>query len=102
MRASLRMSAVVVNVRSEPCDVYIGRAVPRRRLPRSKWANPFRIGPDGTREQVIQKYRTYLQTRHDLLQSLPVLANARLGCWCAPDPCHGDVLVELLGRGSQT
>ncbi len=47
-------------------DVYIGRASPRKGLKASVWANPFKIGRDGTRDEVIAKYRTYLQTRRVL------------------------------------
>lgn len=79
------MSTRVVHCRREPYDVYIGRP--------SKWGNPFVIGPDGTREQVIEKYRQYLLTSPELLAALPALRGKILGCWCSPNPCHGDVLV---------
>ncbi len=77
----------VVSVKTSDYDVYIGRT--------SKWGNPFRIGADGTRAQVIEKYRAYIQTRFDLLDSLSELQGKRLGCHCAPLACHGDVLAEL-------
>ncbi|WP_429726407.1 DUF4326 domain-containing protein [Alicyclobacillus sendaiensis] len=86
----------VVHCRREPYDVYIGRAVPRFGLRQSKWANPFRIGKDGTREECIAKYREYLLSRPELLEDLEELRGKTLGCWCKPAPCHGDVLVELL------
>lgn len=90
------MTARVVNVTSgEPYDVYIGRAMPRRRLRGSKWANPYKIGPDCPRERAIELYRLYLHDSPELLAALPELRGKRLGCWCAPEPCHGDVLVEL-------
>lgn len=58
--------------------------------------NPFRIGPDGTRDQVIAKYRRWLwnEIRADRvdLKELAALHGKRLGCWCAPEPCHGEVL----------
>lgn len=80
-----------------PFDVYIGRRFTRGGwdLPESKWANPYCIGRDGTREECLQKYRAYLQTRPDLLAALPELTGLTLGCWCHPEPCHGDVLVSL-------
>lgn len=84
----------VVNVRLEPCDIYIGR--PMRGRPGTGWGNPFRIGRDGTREDVIARYREWIQTRPDLRARLEELRGKRLGCWCAPFACHGDVLVELL------
>ena len=41
-------STRVVHCKRARYDVYIGRP--------SKWGNPYVIGPDGTREQVIAKY----------------------------------------------
>ncbi len=66
------------------------------------WGNPFVIGRDGTRDECIEKYRTYLQGRPDLLARIPTLRGQRLGCWCAPLPCHGDVLVELATQNYNT
>lgn len=81
------MSGRVVHCKREPYDVYIGRG--------SKWGNPFVIGTDGTREEVIAKYRAYLATRPGLIAALPELSGKVLGCWCSPKACHGDILVEL-------
>lgn len=78
----------VVNLRDEEYDVLIARP--------SKWGNPFQIGRDGSREQVITIYEIHLRRRPDLLASLPELAGKRLGCHCKPEACHGDVLVRLL------
>lgn len=82
------MSTVVVHCKKQTYDTYIGRP--------SKWGNPFVIGKDGTREEVIQKYREWLMKQEDLLAALPELKGRRLGCWCAPESCHGDVLKELV------
>ena len=73
--------------RQEPHDVYIGRP--------SKWGNPFAIGRHGPREEVIAEYRRWIQTWPALLTALPELKGKRLGCWCKPAACHGDVLAEL-------
>lgn len=94
------MTTTVVHI-NQPHDVYIGRAVPRRRLAASKWANPYKIGPDGTRDEVVAKFKAYLMTRPDLLSALPELRGKRLGCWCKPDhACHGDVLAEMADEGN--
>ncbi len=77
----------VVHCKRAPYDVYIGRP--------SKWGNPFAIGKDGTRSEVIDKYRTWIVTQPHLMASLPELKGKILGCWCAPQPCHGDVLSQL-------
>lgn len=79
---------LVVNRSKEPnFDVYVGRP--------SKWGNPYTIGFDGTREEVIEKYRVWLQANPGLLADLHELHDKILGCWCAPLPCHADVLAEL-------
>lgn len=78
----------VVNLRHEEYDVLIARP--------SKWGNPFQIGRDGSREQVIKMYEIHLRHQPDLLAALPELAGKRLGCHCKPEACHGDVLVKLL------
>lgn len=83
----------VVHCKRAPYDVYIGRAA--RGLPGSKWANPFRIGRDGDRDAVIAKYEAWIATRPELLGALPELRGKTLGCWCAPETCHGDVLARL-------
>ena len=85
------MSARVVHCKREPYDVYIGRP--------SKWGNPFVIGKDGTREQVIRRYEHWLSTNTALMKQLPELRGKTLGCWCAPNPCHGDVLARLADGG---
>ncbi len=77
----------VVNMKYEPCDVYIGRP--------SKWGNPFNVGEDGSREEVIASYLEYILGNDELMDALPELRGKRLGCWCTPAPCHGDILVKL-------
>lgn len=83
---------LVVHCKKEPYDVYIGRP--------SKWGSPFVIGKDGTREEVISKYREWIKTQSELLAALPELKGKVLGCWCAPRACHGDVLIEMLQDGT--
>lgn len=95
------LKPIVVNKYKEPYDVYIGRG--------SKWGNPFTHIKDkqtkaefivATREESIEKFREYIIERisngevkiDDLLE----LAGKRLGCFCKPKSCHGDVLVEIV------
>lgn len=85
-----------------PGAVYIGRESRWVRLPRSKWHNPFQIDRDGTRDEVIEKFRVYLLGNPELMAALPELRAKDLACWCAPDRCHGEVLLELAnGQGSR-
>jgi hypothetical protein len=80
----------VVHYKKKKYDVYIGRP--------SKWGNPFVIGIDGTRSEVIEKYREWILTQPDLLNSLHELKGKTLGCWCAPKRCHGDILEEMANK----
>ena len=77
------------SVLGEPDVVRIDRA--------TRWGNPFVIGRDGSRTEVIEKYRANLwrDTRAGRvgLDELAALEGKRLACWCAPKPCHGDVLA---------
>jgi len=92
------MSARVVHCKQEPFDVYIGRP--------SKWGNPFTHIQDGntkakyicsSRKEAIEKYRQWITKGGGryLLQHIGELRGKTLGCWCKPQTCHGDVLVEL-------
>ena len=80
----------VVHCKKSTYDVYIGRP--------SKWGNPFTIGKDGTREEVIQKYEKYILDSPILLSQLHELKDKVLACWCSPQACHGDVLVKLINE----
>ncbi|MEM2986864.1 MAG: DUF4326 domain-containing protein [Nitrososphaerota archaeon] len=82
-----------------PDIVYIGRNVYTGgwRLPKSKWYNPFSLKLY-TREEALNKYREYILNTPELLESLHELSGKTLACWCHPEPCHGDVLVELYTK----
>ena len=65
---------------------------------RTKWGNPFKLGVDGDREQVIARYRADLWRRIQAgevpLEELAELHGCWLACWCEPLPCHGDILAR--------
>ena len=84
------MKDLVVHCKRAEYDVYIGRP--------SKWGNPFSIGKDGSREDVINRYYTYLMENESLMADLPELKGKVLGCWCKPKACHGDVLAQMANR----
>lgn len=58
--------------------------------------NPFVLGRDGDRSEVLEKYRQWVIGRPKLMSQLGELKGKRLGCVCKPMGCHGDILVELL------
>ena len=74
-----------------PDAVYVGRP--------SKWGNPFIIGRDGDRGEVIAKYADWLDGMvHNGRLDLDELQGKGLACFCAPLPCHADVLLELVNK----
>ncbi len=81
----------VVHCKRENYNVYIGRG--------SKWGNPYKIGKDGTRGEVITKYETYIMNKPELLADIHELRGKVLGCYCKPKACHGDVLARLAEGG---
>lgn len=79
-----------VGKRGSATRIYIGRP--------SKWGNPFVIGRDGSRAEVVAKYRAWIVAQPALMAVLDELRGRDLVCWCAPLACHGDVLIELANR----
>lgn len=104
----------VHNLSREPMrrgDAYVGRNPPPRwaRLipPGSDGAdgyfgNPYVIGADGDREQVIAKFEEHvregIETDPEFRDRVRALEGKRLFCWCAPAACHGDVLERIAGE----
>lgn len=71
--------------------VYVGRP--------SKWGNPFVIDRDGTREEVLSKYRDWVMKNPEMIRAArSELVGRDLVCWCAPEPCHADLLLEIANR----
>ena len=70
--------------------VYIGRP--------SVFGNPFVVGRDGDRKEVIEEYTLWLKRKihrdEVFFDQVRSLFGRDLVCWCSPLPCHGDVLRE--------
>ena len=79
-----------------PNTIYIGRNMSFyvNGATKSKWQNPYSVKKYG-REQCLVMYKNYIKSG-ELYNSLDELANKELGCWCKPEKCHGDILMELL------
>ena len=86
------MMTTVHNKYKENYDIYIGRP--------TIFGNPYEIGKDGNREEVVKKYREYfnnrIQSDKGFLKQVLTLKGKRLGCFCKPNECHGDVICEFL------
>jgi hypothetical protein len=79
---------LVVHCKRSPYDVYVGRP--------SVWGNPFPLRMEAERAVVLQRYREWLMGQPHLLERIrEELRGKRLGCWCAPRPCHADLLAEI-------
>lgn len=61
----------------------------------TRYGNPYKLGRDGTRDEVIDAYHRHLAASPDLAAAVPALRGRVLGCWCAPQRCHGDLLAAL-------
>ena len=79
---------VVNKSKGEYYTVYIGRG--------SIFGNPYIIGRDGTREDVVAKYEIYARNLPIIMKAIGQLKeNDILGCFCKPLACHGDVIIKL-------
>src|SRR6266576_2808731 len=86
------MTRVVNRKFTQVYDTYVGRP--------TIWGNPLKIGlvVDGhrlTRDDVLAYYERWLLGQPALLAALPDLRGKVLACWCAPLPCHGNILARL-------
>ena len=78
-------------------DVYIGRGKDPFTGETSIWKNPFIIGRDGSRKDVLKKFEKYLPENKYLMSRLGELRGKILGCWCEEDEeCHGDIIIKIL------
>lgn len=90
------MSTTVVNIRDKAAVAAAVAAGAYVRIDRAtKWGNPFRLGREQDRAEVLARYREWLMGQPHLLAALHELRGKVLGCWCSPRACHGHVLAEL-------
>ncbi len=94
----------VINVRDFAWErrpdgfVYVGRP--------SKWGNPFTHHSEAratlathfvaSRAEAIERYEEWIRSKPELLACLDELRGKVLGCYCAPLPCHADVILKIL------
>lgn len=81
---------LVVDVRKDNYDVYIGRGKS------SVFGNPYRMSAKYNRLYVISAYIDYLMKTPVVLKEILTLKGKKLGCYCSPELCHGDAIVWLL------
>lgn len=80
------------SIKSSPTYEYIGRG--------SYWGNPYSMYEEGEeRDEVIRKFKydlDYDKFPKKNKKEAYKLAGKRLGCFCKPQSCHGDVLADFL------
>lgn len=88
----------------DPNNVYIGRTmfVNGIRFPSSIWANKHKITEKVSRDEVLKLYEKDIRANKELMSKISTLNGKNLGCWCKPEPCHGDVLVKLYNEVSKS
>ena len=97
LKFSIPAKVKVVHCKKEPYDVYIGRGKCPKTGELGHWGNPFSIGEDGNRDDVICKYSDWLTDQPKLMKlAKKELAGKVLGCWCHPEKCHGDILAVIV------
>lgn len=91
------------------CDVHITRRVTMGgwNLSESIWHNPDHVHDDSDRLTVISRYESYIRSRilkeyhvfQPLMHSMITQGRSiQLGCFCKPEPCHGDVILKILSE----
>lgn len=71
--------------------VFIGRP--------SEFGNPFVIGKDGLRGEVIAKYESWIRLQPELIvKAKRLLKDKDLVCFCSPKECHGDILLRIANE----
>jgi hypothetical protein len=118
-----KMASTVVNVKvkyirpkysnlqewiADSKNIYIGRRgiiiLEKKRFPESNsiFCNPYKIGKDGTREDVLMKYENYIREKlansSSFCDEFKKLKGKTLGCWCKPERCHGDILLQIINE----
>ena len=91
---------LVVHCKKARYDVYIGRS-----RAGNVWGNPFSHLPGSLAEfkvaydEVLPRYEAWLRAQPQLVERARMeLRGKRLGCWCAPKPCHGDILARIANE----
>ncbi|AZD91064.1 MULTISPECIES: DUF4326 domain-containing protein [Pseudomonas] len=92
-KVNLKITKVSNKDLGESYDVYIGRG--------TLWGNPYQMGKEGTRDEVIEKFsydfeKRFLKFSEKFDENIEKLRGKTLGCHCKPAPCHGDIIAKYL------
>lgn len=110
------MAIYVAHIKRMPTAEYIGRYNPAVGK-ESPLHNPYKLQKGDGRGATLERYSAHLDKKVSErdpavmaeLRRLMAIARKRdlyLGCWCTPNPCHGDVvrakLIEMMEAEKMT
>ena len=93
---NIRFSGSLLKMMSFDDYEFVDRSTP--------FGNPFAISGPKTREKCINEYRKwiYKPEQHWLRsQMVAELAGKHLVCWCAPLPCHAEIIMDIANGGAE-
>ncbi len=100
------MIKIANHTHNEPFDVYGGRGeTPPEQTPIGQYGwlgNPYHIDKDGDRDEVIAKFQDYFWRRlgePEFVEAVKALDGLTVCCWCAPEPCHLNVINDWFKAG---
>ena len=102
------METRVVNLKKEACDVYIGRpgrgedgyfGNPIRRFVKCPVCGEVHRDAGATLDCYKQYFWDRINRDPEFRRRVEALEGKRLGCFCKPNPCHGDVIAAWFEAG---
>ena len=91
------MTEVVNIYHKKPYDVYCGRAGKGQD---GYFGNPIQLSPKESRDSTLEKFKEYflerIKTDVEFADRVNALKGKRLGCFCAPKPCHVMIIIDYL------
>ena len=97
MTDSIKTEAV--NLYKEPYDVYIGREGKGKS---GYFGNPFKLEKGESRGATLDRFKKYFLDRIEIdlefKSKILELKGKKLGCFCKPNACHGDIISEYLNN----
>lgn len=94
----MSVSVVKINSKKDNFTIYIGRDWDG--MKQSPFHNPFHLGKDGSREEVLLKFIMYWcapeQWKLRKAALIMLQDGDTLGCYCYPKACHGDIIAGYV------
>jgi hypothetical protein len=95
------VTTIAVNLRREAFDVYIGRAGKGQD---GYFGNPYTVKEHGNAAITlfIEYFHNRIESDPEFKRRVIALSGKRLGCFCKPGPCHGDVIATWVNAWAES